>query len=431
MKTSLIFVRVVIYFLAISALSLIGCAETAKNVDNAEEKNTANLYPDSLTPIQRSCVEKAFKSEKDSNCKGVCVWDVEGYMTEEEKDAIVELSIWDYKKKYKPIDESNFNRRFKEVFGYDFNSFLNIVDLESPTPIGGKKYSDNLIGIFLTDPYEMFYISQKEKIILDGFNFGIKFTTYNEINSFIPASIDLEHLFHLNNYLFNDANVSRTWLLNNDKYFMAHLLLDFGYDGDKEINKMVLKKNQEEDSETIDAPLYAFNIYPDGKLKILDGILKTAVDISTADCAEYFKWATSIVDLFGKTNFDSNGSYIKDDFCPKIKNLTLSQRREIVAHVVNYMQPVYEKFIGSGMNYGNPNSDFGDQLIIGCFWNYMMNDHEVIADFEKNNYYGLPNLESLISSMKNFKPFYNEESGEFEPWEYIPMRYRQPDKEEE
>ena len=194
---------------------------------------------------------------------------------------------------------------------------------------------------------------------------------------------------------------------------------------------MVLKKNQEEDSETIDAPLYAFHIYPDGKLKILDGILKTAVDISTADCAEYFKWATSIVDLFGKTNFDSKGSYIKDDFCPKIKNLTLSQRREIVAHVVNYMQPVYEKFIGSGMNYGNPNSDFGDQLIIGCFWNYMMNDHEVIADFEKNNYYGLPNLESLISSMKNFKPFYNEESGEFEPWEYIPMRYRQPDKEEE
>ena len=41
-----------------------------------------NLYPDSLTPVQRSCVEKAFKSEKDSNCEGVCVWDVNGYMTE-------------------------------------------------------------------------------------------------------------------------------------------------------------------------------------------------------------------------------------------------------------------------------------------------------------------------------------------------------------
>ena len=40
MKTSLIFVRVVIYFLAISALSLIGCAETAKNVDNAEKNDS-------------------------------------------------------------------------------------------------------------------------------------------------------------------------------------------------------------------------------------------------------------------------------------------------------------------------------------------------------------------------------------------------------
>ena len=53
MKTSLIFVRVIIYFLAISALSLTGCAETAKNVDNAEKKDNANLYPDSLTDIQK------------------------------------------------------------------------------------------------------------------------------------------------------------------------------------------------------------------------------------------------------------------------------------------------------------------------------------------------------------------------------------------
>ena len=43
MKTSLIFVRVVIYFLAISALSLIGCAETAKNVDNAEMKDSIHV----------------------------------------------------------------------------------------------------------------------------------------------------------------------------------------------------------------------------------------------------------------------------------------------------------------------------------------------------------------------------------------------------
>ena len=88
MKTSLIFVRVVIYFLAISALSLIGCAETAKNVDDAE-KNTANLYPDSLTPIQKSCVEKAYYYATDPKYDSweIGPWNVDDLMTKDEKDA--------------------------------------------------------------------------------------------------------------------------------------------------------------------------------------------------------------------------------------------------------------------------------------------------------------------------------------------------------
>ncbi len=53
-----------------------------------------------------------------------------------------------------------------------------------------------------------------------------------------------------------------------------------------------------------------------------------------------------------------------------------------------------------------------------------MQDHDLISEIEKNNYYGLTNLESLVLAMKDFEPFYNEETGVFEPWNYVPMRYR-------
>lgn len=455
MKTSLIFVRVVIYFLAISALSLIGCAETAKNVDNAEKKDsmhaTANFYPDSLTPIQKSCVEKAYYYATDPKYDSweIGPWDVDDLMTKEEKDAIIEMAIWNYTKRYKSVGKEIFYKRFHSIFGYDFDSFAQSI---------GKKQTENLISLCLPDPEIEFLISKKENIIVDWQSLFFKFKEYDDITSFSPLDrmdsvalgghskyiyvSSLDYLYHLNNYLFNEANVSRTWLINNDKYFMSHLLIQYGYDGDNEINKIVLKKNRDNDVEIIDMPVAAFHVYPDGKVKILDGLLKSAAELSTADCADYFEWATSIVDRFNASAFYKEAP--SDDYdrsnpleveyhrySQKIHNLTTSQRREIVVHVVNYMQPVYEKYIDGNMSYGSQSLDYGDLRIIDCFWNAITFDHELIAEIEKNNYYGLPNLESLISSMKNFKPFYNEETNEFEPWEYVPMRYRQPDKEEE
>ena len=443
--------RFVYYFLVFSVASMIGCAEKTTSVDNAEMKDsmhaTANLYPDSLTPVQKSCVEKAYYYATDPKYDSweIGPWDVDDLMTKDEKDALIELAIWNYRKIYKPIENKVFNKRIRTVFGYDFDSLAQM---------SGKKQTDNLISLCSPNPDIEFLISKKANVIIFWQNLFINFKEYDNISSFYPSDrtdsisvgnnqiSSLDYLYHLNNYLFNEANVSRTWLINNDKYFMSHLLIQYGYDGDNEINKMVLKKNRDNDVEIIDMPVAAFHVYPDGKVKILDGLLKSAAELSTADCADYFEWATSIVDRFNASAFYKEAP--SDDYdrsnpleveyhrySQKIHNLTTSQRREIVAHVVNYMQPVYEKYIDGNMSYGSQSLDYGDLRIIDCFWNYMMNDHEVIADFETNNYYGLPELESLISSMKNFKPFYNEESGEFEPWEYIPMRYRQPDKEEE
>lgn len=418
-------------------------SEVCKTTKNNEEINskeikmkTHSLGLDSLTAVQKSCVEKVLKFDNspDHDEKPYPSWDEKDYLTADEIDALAEISLWDYKKKHKSVDSAIFNKRLKDIFGYDFESLSKIVRSKNQSPITGEKYTDNLINLDLNDPWDKLYIFKKECVIINSSNFGINFLDYDDINSVIPNSrfdngtIDLGHsnksiqvssidyLFHLNNYIFNEANVSRTWLIINDKYFMSHLLIDFGYDGDNEINKMVLKKNKEEDKEIIDIPVIPYHIYPDRRVKILDELLKTAADLSTAECADYFEWASSTIYSFGKTD-ESN------------KHLSISQKREIIAHIVDHMQPVYEKYIEGNMKYGSQSLDLGDLRIIDCFWNYLMDDHEIIFEFEKNNYYGLINLESLILAMKEFKPFYNEESGEFEPWNYIPMRYRNSDEE--
>lgn len=445
MKTKRVILHILSISFAFSALSLIGCAEKTMSVNNAEMKDsmhaTANLYPESLTPIQKSCVEKAYYYATDPKYDSweIGPWDVDDLMTKEEKDALIELAIWNYRKIYKPIENNVFNKRIQTIFGYDFDSLAQM---------SGKKQTDNLISLCSPNPDIEFLISKKANVIIFWQNLFVDFKEYDNISSFYPSDrtdsisvgnnqiSSLDYLYHLNNYLFNEANVSRTWLINNDKYFMSHLLIQYGYDGDNEINKMVLKKNRDNDVEIIDMPVAAFHVYPDGKVKILDGLLKSAAELSTADCADYFEWATSIVDRFNASAFykeEPSDDYDRSNpleveyhhYSQKIHNLTTSQRREIIAHVINYMLPVYEKYIDGNMSYGTQSLDYGDLRIIDCFWNAITFDHELIAEIEKNKYYGLPNLESLISSMKNFQPFYNEETNEFEPWEYVPMRYRQ------
>lgn len=430
-----------VFFMALFSACSSTINNGTKEIDsNNNAMSTERIYPDSLTPIQKSCVEKAYYYATDPKYDSweIGPWDVDDLMTKDEKDALIELAIWNYRKIYKPIENKVFNKRIRTVFGYDFDSLAQM---------SGKKQTDNLISLCSPNPDIEFLISKKANVIIFWQNLFINFKEYDNISSFYPSDrtdsisvgnnqiSSLDYLYHLNNYLFNEANVSRTWLINNDKYFMSHLLIQYGYDGDNEINKMVLKKNRDNDVEIIDMPVAAFHVYPDGKVKILDGLLKSAAELSTADCADYFEWATSIVDRFNASAFYKEAP--SDDYdrsnpleveyhrySQKIHNLTTSQRREIIAHVVNYMLPVYGKYIDGNMSYGTQSLDYGDLRIIDCFWNAITFDHELIAEIEKNNYYGLPNLESLISSMKNFKPFYNEETNEFEPWEYVPMRYR-------
>ena len=139
------------------------------DIDEVRSKNAniemENFFCDSLSSIQKKCIQTVFKFKNDPKYADVSYssWDVEGYMTDDELDAISELSIWDLRKKrnVNPVDDTVFFKRFKDVFGYDFDSFSKFLDWEDEVPhkIRGTMYNHNLITILPIDPYRNFYIS--------------------------------------------------------------------------------------------------------------------------------------------------------------------------------------------------------------------------------------------------------------------------------
>lgn len=457
--------KIVICFLFV--LSFVCCVDHENKTSNTEQKqeekkiNKKYLSLDSLTQSQKNCVKKAFDFRFDTKYPDVpyCFWEADGYLNNDEIDAVAELSLWDYYKKYKGIDKSIFLSRFKEIFGQDFDSFSNNLDFEDkPNSINGKKISENLISIIPSEPYSYFLVSKKENMIINSSSFGFLFDVYDNINSLLPPSRSevgvqlgssdnlievphLDYLYHINNYLFNQSDSSRTWMLANDKYFMSHLLIQYGYDGDIEINKMVLKETIANNVEIVDLPTSVFHIYPNGKMKIHDNLLKAVVELSTQEESSYFEWANSIVySLIDRQvkneddgenveeddeDYDSSNSLAVaiNDYRQQLKNLSIEQKREIIAHVVNYIHPVYKSYIDENMSYGSASLDFGDLRIVDCFWNCIVNDHGMVDFIEKNNYFGLANLKSLILEMRDFQAFYNKETGGFEPWAYSPEEY--------
>ena len=171
--------KILIFYLMLFS----ACSITDDNKKNNEsfskdsDMETCNLYPDSLSEIQKKCVEKkqAYLFDPKYEDSSYSVWDAEGYMTSDEIDAIVELSIWDMKKKYKPVDDSIFTRRFQEIFGYKFDDFSSFLDRNGdlPNSIRGKKHTHNLISFLPIDAYRQFFISKKEKVVIDIFDFGL------------------------------------------------------------------------------------------------------------------------------------------------------------------------------------------------------------------------------------------------------------------
>lgn len=225
------------------------------------------------------------------------------------------------------------------------------------------------------------------------------------------SDFNMEWLLHLNQYILYDNQASFIWLSINAPDFLKDLLLTFGYDKEERINKLVL----DDDNISLMNKFFSRDTY--GKVKIHEGVLRTIGQFSLEDCSKYFEAASSFVDLIGyhpRRENDNRNAY------PALEGLTLKERHQIIAYVINTLQPLYEKYNGEE-GYGN--LDQFDIGIVDCFWNAFFDDHELLQDIEANNCYNLPNLTKLLQKIRQDERLINEQTGTLEPWKWSPKKY--------
>lgn len=418
------------------------CSKKETQIKKIENTMTPIMIEkrESYTPAQRSVIRKIFDLNNDTSVYNEVPYYSKEIFTPEEFDAQIELCAQKYNYRNLHISEETFRKRLKEVFGYDEVKRF-------PKELLWRDYSENTVIMSQPEDFENFWISNSSKTIMHDRIVDIKFSNMRDITTYIPkaslcdsswanftcyddrwkiSTIDL--YYHWNNYIFNESKASRVWLLKNDIYFMTHLITNFGYDGDMELNKALLGDIIEGGNPSLyDQPFSVVHFYPEGRIKIMDGLLKTMEELSTAENTDYYYWATNELYRYAQTaeigynevNDEEDGEYSAKEKEGQsfVNDLSFKQRCEIIAHITNYIYPVCLKFIEENSEYGDPRMHAMGIDIPPSFWNVIFRNHEILYEIDRNNCYGLPNLQQLLTTINSDPRFYNEE-GKLAPWDF-------------
>ena len=302
---------------------------------------------------------------------------------------------------FKELSNENFIKSIFKIFNrtidvnsnsiYLYSNFLEKCNREF------VMYKNNEID------YEGIFIDKKNKIVFD-FHYipelinyekdfpdltnieNIKITrtsSYDNLEIEIPHWKDIpdldQHrkrniqiLVARNMYLFNDSKAHGLWLRAHDEYFMASLVKTFGYYEDNQLNRWVADKTEFSNKNIEEVNKVIYNKKCDGKIVVNYPVLEI---ISEND-----EKATKMFDFFRFDYFD----WFSDN-----KNnleLTFSQKAEIIARL--------HSFIFSNMK------DYRTFDYMGKFAEYNDSENKYSNEFEKHNYYNIPNFKKQWQEAK-------------------------------
>jgi hypothetical protein len=183
---------------------------------------------------------------------------------------------------------------------------------------------------------------------------------------------NIETLVARNMYLFNDSKAHFRWLVLNDQYFMRSLVTTFGYYDDKELNKWVADNTEFTNKNIEEVTKVLYNKKCDGKIVVNYPLLKIIADDKEK--------ASKIYDFFSLDYF----YWLQDD-----KNnleLTFSQKAEIIARIHSFI-------------YSNK-EEYRTYEYMGSFAENCDSDNKYSKEFEKHNYYNIPNFKKQWQEAK-------------------------------
>ncbi|MDR6464371.1 hypothetical protein [Chryseobacterium sediminis] len=300
---------------------------------------------------------------------------------------------------YKNITNEQFAAKIEEIFGrkIDFTSSSNFLKIDTY-----NKCDKELSFVPLSAEYQNIYVSKNDKLISYFYPLPLLIDyqkTYPYLKKIEDNPIEIETnegqqqvsrwkdipnlkeqqkknnqiVVARNMYLFNDNKAYVTWLVTQDPSFVKTLVKQFGYTKEPKFNALMMSDylNKGQSSSDIGDIIFVKNCK--GELEIRTELLKYIKEHTKSDenrllnALENFGYA-----LKDNTNFNADDKY------------------KILAYIGNTVDPFYLNF--AGINSGN--AVWNAESVL---YNSVVKDRNIIAVFQKNNYYGLPDLkDSLI-----------------------------------
>jgi hypothetical protein len=317
---------------------------------------------------------------------------------------------------YKAPNNIKFNEIVNKLFQrtLDYNSEKKNIYINFTTPC------DRVIKFLKNNSEEVqdysFYINKEGNFITELFSipevldYEKVFTEVATLEKNMPTSKDeikiykwnsLENLQNIreqnlktilsrNKYLFNDSRVDLLWLLSNDKKFLTDLVIKFGFDKEKQINKMVLeelyKKYEKEKPiqvERIGDLIFHKNC--DGTFSIRQGLLEYVRENTNENDNRFIYALSNYVSIL----YDGDLNKVFENDPSKV--FSELQKANIVALIASIENPAVIKFKNKKPVLWNNESTALEDLSVS--------HPEVIEIIIKNNYFGIQNLKEIIDNL--------------------------------
>ncbi|WP_133147501.1 hypothetical protein [Chryseobacterium aquaticum] len=292
-----------------------------------------------------------------------------------------------FKRIIDPKSESKYLQiNFEDKCSKNFSLFknLNSIDVNPYSTYVFKK------GLFISDFYSIPEILDYTKISdltkieneaeVNNRSAEIKIFYWKDISDLKQSrKKNIQTIIARNMYLFNDSKAYITWLVQNDQTFIKNIIKVFGYDKEPKFNESVINNLNTKSVNNLEE-LYNYIVSKtcNGKLEIRDLFLKSYSDI--------YNNSKNVQDVLIL-------KYLSSEIISNIlkNNYNDAEKNKILAHIANIYDPLFKKYHHDGQNWG-------EMTILADYRDYLDREEweKVKQEYQKNNYYNLPNLKAMI-----------------------------------
>lgn len=417
------------YLVIILLLIFVSCQGQINNdnhITNINDNlNNENVMNEKIEKLLKKQLEYGASAENE-------VTDIStGYIFEEEDinvESILIKKILD-NNNYK-TNQDKFNEKIINIFGIKQKKHFHINPLKSNC----KTELNHDIFDF---PFEQIYVIPDKQIIFpifllpelidyqkdypnmklledkvikdfvrDGYKVNIKL--WKEVKDLSQRrNFNKQLLISRNKYLFNDDKSHFPWLVTHDEYFMESLVTVFGYTEDKRLLEWAFKKQgfkyvkYPSDKILENFGKFLWTKQCNGEIKIHDTTLNLIKELLVPSSQSGNE--VNILYLAEYINYLSN----EDKDIP----LDFSQKAKLIATLLAF---------GEQYKY---NKEYGyNQMFLGKFIHYQDIEKKYNKEFEKNNYYNIPNLKKWFLEAEQEKDMFENDqtlSDDPQPMDYL------------